>query len=815
MFHTDSPVVAAPTPVSPAVAAPTPVVAAPTPQPVSALSSLPAAAPAASVPAAGPKWYTDLLLQAVTLLVTVGTLVAGLRLDKADFHAPFAYEYDALLILPFVKTTIDRGSHWRNERLGAPGIQELHDFPVVDHLHLAIIWLLSWIFPDPVVVFNVFHLLTYPLTAAAALFVFRRFGLSAPAAVAGAVLYAFQPYHYLRGQMHYFLAAYYVIPFTLMIVLWICRGRLPFFRLDDAGRYRRALWSGDAAWAVVIGIATASAGAYYAFFACVVLVAAGIYGWAAVRTWRVMASAWAVIGVIVAGGIANHGPSFVYQYEYGQNSRPHVRFAEDAERYGLRIAQLVLPVAQHNPVGINEFVAFDPAAVRAMYQAPQLKELNEADWDPLGLIGAVGYMILLLAVLIPARRAWPLGPLTALTVFLTLFGTTGGFGAVFNLLISSQVRCYNRVSIYIAFLALFASCWLVDRFFDGQTGILRRLRWPAFAALTLLGIWDQTNDQWFPDIRILKPGDFSVVTLRDQTAKKYWADQAFFEQIEQLQPDGMVFTYPFVEYPESAPYYETGATDKTESYEQALGYLHTRHLRWSFGAMKGREVDNWQREVCGLVGGQTPHAERFLERITLAGFEGLLVDSRGIHPHRFAVLKQRIEQTLGHGATRFFHPGRKLYFFDLRGYRDTLRQNYGTARFDAMAKAELEAFTVLWLKGFASYEPIGHEAKSHWCGRTGQLIFLNRSDEPIEFELRMTFRTTYKGKAALRIRGGVWSDDLEIGPGKKPPRPEYAKRIVVPPGRHAVSFLCTPAVSVMPNDSRDEVFTVLDFQMVK
>jgi hypothetical protein len=755
------------------------------------------------------RWYAEAAWSLVPALIAVGVLVAGLRLDRADFHAPFTYEYDALLVLPLVKATVETGTHWHNDRLGAPGVQELHDFPVVDHLHFAVIWLLGRFFPDPVVVFNLFHLLTYPLTAVTATFVLRRLGLSVPAAGAGGLLYAFQPYHYLRGQMHYFLAAYYVVPLTLLVTLWVCRGRLPFFVKGQDGRYRFQVRTWDTLAAVLVGVATASAGAYYAFFGCALLACAGVYAWASLRTWRGFASAWLVIAVIVAAGLANHAPAFVYQYRYGQNARPHARMAEDAERYGLKVAQLVLPVAQHNPVGLGEAVWIDPAAVRSEYQAPSFKELNESEWDPLGLVGAVGYVLLLAAAVVPVRRRWPVGPLSALTVFATLLGTVGGVGAVFSLLASSQVRCYNRVSIYIAFLAIFFACWLLDRFFDTRVGWARRLRWPAFLAVVAFGVWDQTTEQWFPDLRTKKAGYVTADEAREKTAERYWQDRAFFERVEAILGDGaMVFTYPYVEYPEGQPYQELGSPGKIESYDMVRGYLHTRGLRWSFAAMKGREWDTWMREVCG----QLTNPPEFLKRLAWAGFEGLLVDARGLSPKSFNNLKSGIDQYAGHGTLREVYPDRGLYFFDLRGHREMLRRNF-PAEFEAKTREQYESLVVLWLKGFTCYEPVGHEWRQHWCAPCGQLVFVNRSDRTVTVEARMQFRTVFKSTARLRVTGEVWSDEFEIGPDERPP--EYARRLVLPPGRHTVHFRCTPAVSVLPSDSRHELFIVNNFKLTE
>lgn len=740
----------------------------------------------------------------LAVALTVAALVFGMRLDKADFKVPFQYDYDALLILPFVKGTVERGSHWRNERLGAPGIQELHDFPVVDHLHFAVIWCLGQIWYDPVVVFNLFHLLTYPLTTLTTMFVLRRFGLSIPASMTGGMLYAFQPYHYLRGQVHYFLAAYYVVPITMMLALWICQGRLPFFCKQEDGTYRRALLSWDSLAAVVIAAATASAGAYYAFFACAFFVIAGIYGWVITKTWRAAASAAGVVGVTFVAGVLNHAPTFPYQYEYGRNSRPHVRMAEDSERYGLKIAQLVFPVAQHNPVGIADLVVLDPAALRSMYQAPQFKELNESEWDPLGLVASLGFVGLLAVAVVPVRKAWPFGPLSAFTVFGTLLGTTGGFGAVFNYTISSQVRCYNRISIYLAFLAIFAACWVVDRYFTTRVGRVRWLHWPACLAIIAFGLWDQTNDQWFPDTRNKVEGYKSLDDQRDDVAKRYKADHEFFQRVEALLPeDGMVFTYPYLEFPESQPYYETGAKEKIESYDPAVGYLHTRTTRWSFGAMKGREWDNWHRETCRL--GLDGYFPRFLEKLCYGGFNGLLIDARGLNPKRFHELKAGIEAC---GASfREFHPGRKLYYFDLTNHLKLMKS---FSNFEQLARADRESLTVLWLQGFQSYTEIGWEWKSHWGQKSGEIVFVNRSDRTITAAMHLTFRMVFKGTGRLRISGGeFWSDDLDIGSDPLP----YARDLVIAPGRHTVRFRLSPKTSVMPSDSKLELYTITDFKL--
>jgi len=228
--------------------------------------------------------------------------------------------------------------------------------------------------------------------------------------------------------------------------------------------------------------------------------------------------------------------------------------------------------------------------------------------------------------------------------------------------------------------------------------------------------------------------------------------------------------------------------------------------------MKGREWDTWVRKVSA----KEP-VPQFLERITLVGFEGLLIDTKGINPKRWAALKRELDQYLGAGAFRDLDPGRRLHFFDLRGYRDALVRNYGPAGFEARAQAEREGLIVLWLKGFTSFEPAGYEDRAHFAGPDGLMVLANRSEAPVTVTLRMKFRTTFKGLGLLRIGSGLaspagepWAEEFAIGGEDKPP--EYAREVVIPPGRHEVRFRCTPGAPVLPADSRDYHFSVLNFR---
>ena len=157
----------------------------------------------------------------------------------------------------------------------------------------------------------------------------------------------------------------------------------------------------------------------------------------------------------------------------------------------------------------------------------------------------------------------------------------------------------------------------------------RRLRWPAFLALAAFGVWDQTDRRWFTP---------AFAAERAATAERFRADAAFFAEVERTMPGGSVFTLPFVAYP------ETFSVGKLSGYDHARGYLHTDSLRWSFGAMEGREADLWQREVS-----VAPPAA-MLPRLVARGFDGLLIDRRGDSPAEADALTDGVSKVLGRGV---------------------------------------------------------------------------------------------------------------------------------------------------------------------
>src|SRR2546425_3209315 len=580
---------------------------------------------------------------AVVLCLVI--LICVMRLWRADLRTPFEYGGDALFHGMVIKGIIDNGWYLRNNFIGTPGGAELFYFPMADNLHFLLIKVFSFFTSDYALIFNLYFLLTFPLTTISSLYVFRHFKISYLIAVLGSLLYTFLPYHFFRNQHHLVLAGYYIVPLMVMVLLWVFSGKLLGSESDESKNGRRLnLRSKRFIASVVICLLIASGGlGYYAFFACFFLlvagVAAGLY-WKSVRHLMV---SMILIAVVFSGFVINLVPNMIYIRSQGE-SQTVKRGTGEAEAYGLKITQLLLPIDGHRIPAL--------ARLKEKYNnaAPLVNENRNAT---LGVVGSIGFLTLLGWLLFWKPAAWAkeegdetrslLSHLSLLNIGGVLLATVGGFASLFALLISPQMRSYNRVSVYLAFFSLFAVVLLLEEFFRRRAS--SGGAWTIFRAslglILLLGILDQTgNGVYFVP---------HYAAFRSENA----SDADFVRRIEAMMPGGaMIFQLPYVEFPENPP------VNLMQDYEHFRPYLHSKNLRWSYGAIRGRENDRWQNLTANLP------LDQFLETISLAGFSGVYVDRKG-YPDNGSEMEAKLANLLdtkplvsANGQMVFFNMGK-------------------------------------------------------------------------------------------------------------------------------------------------------------
>jgi len=554
-----------------------------------------------------------------------------LKIWHADLSVPFDMSSDALFGQMWVKGIRDHSWYLFNPSLGAPSGLDMRDFPLADSLHFALIKLLVLVTPDFGTAFNLYFILGFPLTTCTTLFVLRRFGVSLAPALSASLLYAFVPYHFYRGENHLFLTSYFVVPLSIMVALWVYQGKLGWSQTrettNDGGNRGRVIA------AIVISIAQASAGVYYAFFACYLLLVAGAAAALDRRRLSSLAVAASLVILSSLGVLANITPSLVYWHRHGHNPEVARRTVDEAEIHGLKIGQMLLPAAQHRLASW--------ARIREQYDRTPLSD-GEKRGSSLGVVGGCGFLFLI--GLLMTRRAlsgdWePACGLAVFNFFSVLLATIGGFGSLFSLLVSPMIRGYNRMSIVIALLSLFAVALLLDR--AGQwwsrKGRPRYQFHLLLASLTVSGIIDEAGRRRVPD----------YVALR----ASFTNDAEFVARIEAALPDGaMVYQLPYARFPEFLAPHVLG------EYEHFRPYFHSDSLRWSYGAMKGRAEDLWQRELAARP------IEEQVRAIAAKGFRGIYIDRHGF-ADRAAELESGLSGLLG--SAPIVSGNQRMAFFKL------------------------------------------------------------------------------------------------------------------------------------------------------
>lgn len=504
---------------------------------------------------------------------------------------PLAYDGDGLWNLFVVKTVLQTGWYASNPQLGAPFGADFLDFAKPEVLHLAFFRLAGGFTQNIALVHNLFYALGFHLVALSALAVLRRgFGLSWPLAVAGALLFAFLPFHFFRLG-HLFLSSYYVVPIAAWLVLKVAGERPPFFEAGQPGAGHWTVW---AACAVL-----ASTSIYYAFFGLCLIVASGALEALRRRVWQPLGSAALVCALLAGLVMANLAPSLLHRHTQGRNPEVAVRSMQEVEMYALYPLQMVLPSFQHRSPTL--------AAWTRAYEAG-MPFVNENRTVALGLLGSAGLLLLMLALLAGHRvmQSLPVFGTAARASAVALgIGVAGGGGSLLALALSPQFRALNRISVVIAFFAIAALLLLIQQALRKVPTGARPGGWAALVAGLLLGVglWDQIPIG-------VRPGS-------DAIGAQYASDRAFVQGIEQQLPEGSrILQLPYIAFPEAPPLHTEGP------YSPLRGFLHSERLRWSHGGMKARVGDVWHRALA-----EKPTPE--LVRIAAAsGFNGIWLDRR-------------------------------------------------------------------------------------------------------------------------------------------------------------------------------------------
>ena len=519
------------------------------------------------------------------IVCVVSLLIGYLSLGKNfDFDTYASLQGDGTGSCMAIKSIQENGiaGIWFNPRIGAPETSALIDFPGQDILMTIMIWCISLFITSTAKIMYVYLILTFVLNALSMALLLRKINIKYMPTFVISILFTAAPYHFFRYLGHLGLGNYMSFAITIYLSLNI----LGIINEEKKDRWKICIC------AILLGLGY---GYYYAFGLILMTVAYIMKFIKSENKKEIFGKGW-IVGTVLGAIFLSALPQVIYNAINGSNPIAGQRSPIEQEIYGLKIIQLLLPPSY------SRFPLFRNINQLYSSKAPLV---NENSYSCMGLIASIGFIVLCIALVISfcAKKKKDedsmvlIDFLSLSTLCLILMGSIGGFGEIFNALVTAQIRCYNRSSIYIMGLSLIMIALLLNQ-------IKFKKVWISYVicGVTLsVGMVDQINicsDNWQEPIK--------------NTQEVY---EDFFAEVEnQLDENAMVYQLPYLDYPE---------VSQTFDYKHFVGYLFTDTIRWSYGGVKGRNTEAGELNI------DKGMSYRFLRNIKDAGFDAVYIDLAG------------------------------------------------------------------------------------------------------------------------------------------------------------------------------------------
>ena len=670
--------------------------------------------------------FKNILTYVLAASISLAAVCFSAKVWMIDLNIPIVSGGDSLWISTTVKNFVDGGDFYHYVNLGMPfDGADRFIFPVTSYVSLGILKLMSFFSSNYGLVLNLYAIGTFPLTAVIALFALRRLKISRIIGCMAAVLYATLYYHYVRFEGHLHVASYFMIPLICVAAFWVMRGELIKPVMEDGmqsklnklfGKYD----AGKLCFCVIACIGVGFSEAYYQMFSLMIVFFVGLYAWISQKNYRHFIVALIMIFVIICSMLPWMFFSFWGSGSDYSGFMSATRNAGDVEIYGLKFTHLILPNGQSRIPALaaftNNYISETPLN-------------NENGTASLGIVASIGFLYSLFVVMFQKLRKndKDIEYCGKINLYMFLLATIGGIGSLiaFIVPVTSAARCYNRMSIFIAFFSLLAICYLLQRV---QKKIKKKSAMAIFlagvVALMMFGVYDQN------------PGK----PLSSQQKNQEFMQKAqYFENIQQELPqNAKMLQLPVVSSGIYSDYNEIGA------YESLWPYILSKDLKFSYGADEGSYEEAW------LYSLERQPTDKMVRDAVIVGFDGILIDRYGYLNRDTGLLEKKIASITG-DEPLVSQEGRYA-FFNLADYAQIMRMQYTEGELNAMKDELLHSVVISYNSGFYPVEPQENGETSRWAMEEASLKIENRTGEAQNVRVSMSVSTIYDQPYTLTVR---------------------------------------------------------------
>lgn len=568
------------------------------------------------------KWqsYCSFILM---ILIIFGMMFYLMELNNCHLDIPLFYlGGDDMGVIVNAKQFTEQAWNMTCDRLGAPFSVQYYDFTasMMHNIGLFIMKIFAVISGDAAIAMNLTYLSIFFITGIISYFVMRNLKINYWVSALSSSVFALSPYMLYRNISHIVLTECYFVPLSILICIWI-------YEREDALTPDKNFFKRKINYVVLFfAFLIANNGiAYYPFFTCFILMVTAVSKLA--KTGKIKQGLRSVIAVVMICifVVLSILPGKIYTLMNGTNAAAIDRAGfEQTELYGLKIAQLFMPLNGHGWYDKYIDIYNDNAFL-----------VTENSSAYLGILGMIGFVVLMVCLFTKKDSLLKkrLGCLSELNIAMVLLGTIGGLGSMFAFFVSPMLRAYNRISIFIEYVSILAVALLVDRFIQCVNENKKEFSLMfkkniisavivIFGLASLFSIWEG-----YPQL---------ATPTYEVNEMNYTSDKDFVADIENCVESGsMIYQLPYHQYPEYGP------VNNMWDYHLYIGYLHSKTLKWSYGSIKGRAEDEWNEKVSLMP------VDEMVSYLKNENFAGIYIDRRAYEQEELDELEGSLEQILG------------------------------------------------------------------------------------------------------------------------------------------------------------------------
>ena len=477
-------------------------------------------------------------------------------------------------------------------QFGYPLGMDLNLFPTLDITQNTFAAAVNTMTGNPFIGINLLLALSFPLVAALAYVSIRLTGLRGPLAIALAVAFSIIPYHFGRGLGHTYLATLYAAVTGVILAQLIGMGRIQPLLTEGtrARRIRNAVLLG------ILILITAWSGVYYAAFGLLLMAAAVLYRIAQRDSVRQLA--WSLIPPGATAVLALLGALPALLATRGE--RPFAVLFERTPYESVIFAGNLAMAALPAPISRLPFLApYNTRVNEAIGPAPVFENVSNTNFGTwITFIALIGVAIALFT-----KHRKRLGFLAVLGATAVLFFIPWGANYIFAVLVTPQIRAWNRLLPILLLLIILAAATVLAR-------MPRAQRTPVAVTIAVLIVAVSAVEVAWP---------FRAAYAQGSQANGEVTNAAieYTSQINNVLPQNCgILQLPHQVYPEN------GSIREMNDYEHFWTSLVDEEKSWSYGAVKNTQAGAWLQALP-----EVPNAKQ-VDMLAQAGFCGIHLDTR-------------------------------------------------------------------------------------------------------------------------------------------------------------------------------------------